>query len=88
MHKDLKDLNLQDLKINLSFQKSRWLHSNGTMKDWILKHLYFDSFGSNFWLLLPNSLYSFNHNKDRDDVYKLNREQEQELLFFPAWPTL
>ena len=48
MHKDLKDLNLQDLKINLSFQKSRWLHSNGTMKDWILKHLYFDSFGSNF----------------------------------------
>ena len=51
-------------------------------------HPCFDGFGANFWTLLPNSLHSFNHNKDRDDVYPLNcREQEQDFYFFLSFPT-
>ena len=42
-----------------------------------------DDFGANFWTQLPNFLHSFNHNKDRNDVYKPNREQEQNF-FFPT----
>ena len=34
---------------------------------------------------LPNSLHSFNHNKDRDDVFKLKISmQEQSKTYFPV----
>ena len=54
-------------------QKPRWPHSDGTMKDWILAPVFWP-----FWTRLPNSLHSFNHNKDRDDVYPLNCRELQE----------
>ena len=70
MHKDLKD-------------RSRWIRTfrnqdgrtrTGRWKTGSCQPC-FDGFGANFWTRLPNFL---GHNKDRDDVCTLNREQEQE----------
>ena len=58
-----------------------WPHSNGTMKDWILAPVFW-RFWREFLNAAANSLHSFNHNKDRDDVHRLNREQEQKQSYF------